>query len=91
MEQKKWDRKRKIVYKFNPSNNYDIEWDNLESQVKEYKKIHQTNGWENLFLNEISNNANNPCKNTLFTNTKKIEPYENFAQSNFFLLMHNVF
>jgi hypothetical protein len=55
----------------------------LESQVIEYKKIHQTNGWENLFLNEIINNASNPHKNILFINTKKIEPfdvsYENFA------------
>ncbi len=69
----------------NPSNNSNIEWDNLESQVKEYTKIHQTNGWEILFSNEIIDNANNPHKNILFTNTKEIEPYdvsyENFAQS----------
>jgi len=48
--------------KFNPSNNSNIEWDNLESQVKEYTKIHQTNGWEHWFSNEIIDNASNPQK-----------------------------
>ncbi len=58
---KKWyKKKKKIVYNFNPSNNSNIEWDNLESQVKEYTKIHQTNGWENLFSNKIIDNASNP-------------------------------
>ncbi len=31
---------KKFAYNFNPSNNSNIEWDNLESQVKEYTKIH---------------------------------------------------
>jgi hypothetical protein len=77
--------KKKIVYNLNPSNNFNIEWDNLEWQVKEYTKIHQTNGWEILFLNEIIDNASNPHKNIFFINTKEIKPYdvsyENFAQS----------
>jgi hypothetical protein len=77
--------RKKFVYNFNPSNNYDIKWDNLESQVKEYIKIHQTNGWENLFLNEIIDNATNPYKNILLVNTKENKPYdvsyENSAQS----------
>jgi len=41
---------KKIVYNFNRSNNFDIEWDNLKSQVKEYTKIRQTNGWEFFFF-----------------------------------------
>jgi len=32
--------KKKIVYNFNQSKKFNIEWDNLESQVKEYTKIH---------------------------------------------------
>ncbi len=51
-------------------------------------------------MNEIIDNASNPHKNILFTNTKEIEPYdvsyENFAQSKNKnvknkLLMHNAF
>jgi hypothetical protein len=46
-------------------------------------KIHEKNGWEKIFPNEIINSASNPHKNILFTNTKNIEPYdlsyENFA------------
>jgi hypothetical protein len=57
----------------------------FRSQVKEYTKIHQTNGWEILFLNEIIDNESNPHKKILITNTKEIEPYdvsyENFTQS----------
>jgi hypothetical protein len=34
------------VYNFDSSNKYDIEWDNLKSQVKHYMKIHEANGWE---------------------------------------------
>ncbi len=51
MEQKNDTKKmwKTFIYNFNPSNNSNIEWDNLESQVKEYTKIHQTNGWEILF------------------------------------------
>jgi hypothetical protein len=37
---------KKIVYNFDSSNKYDIEWDNFKSQVKYYMKIHETNGWE---------------------------------------------
>jgi hypothetical protein len=51
------------------------------------QKFIQTNGWEILFSNEIIDNASNPHKNMLFTNTKEIEPYdvsyENFAQSKY--------
>ncbi len=31
--------RKKIVYNFNPSNNYYIEWDNLELQVKDTQKF----------------------------------------------------
>ncbi len=73
MEPKNWIKKtrKKIVHNFNPFKKIDIEWDNLESQFKEYTRIHQTNGWGKLFLNKIIDNANNPHKNVLFTNTKK--------------------
>jgi len=54
---------KKFVCNFNPSNNSNIEWDNLKSQVKEYTKIHQTNGRKIFILNEIINNASNPHKN----------------------------
>jgi len=75
----------KFSYSFNPSNNFDIEWDSLKAQIKEYTKICQTNGWEILFSNGIIDNASNPHENLLFNNTKEIEPYdvsyENFAKS----------
>jgi hypothetical protein len=45
-------------------------------KVKAYMKIHEKNGWEKIFPNEIINNASNPHKNILFTNTKNIEPYD---------------
>ncbi len=90
---------KKIVYNFNRSNNFDIEWDNLKSQVKEYTKIRQTNGWEFFFLNEIIDNASNPHLKNKITNTKKIEPYdvsyENLHNQKIKMLkkmlMHNVF
>jgi len=31
---------KRIVYNFNPSNNFNIEYDNLKPQVKKYTKIH---------------------------------------------------
>jgi hypothetical protein len=52
--------RKKFVCNFKPFKFFDIEWDNLKSQVKEYTRIHQTNGWEILFLNEIIDNASNP-------------------------------
>ncbi len=71
-----------IVYNLNPSKYFDIEWDNLKSQVKEYTKLHQINGWE--ISNELIDNVSNPHKNTLLSSTKGIEPYdvsyEKFAQ-----------
>jgi hypothetical protein len=41
---------KKFVYNLNPSRKVDLEWDNLESQVKEYSKIHQRDGWEILLF-----------------------------------------
>jgi hypothetical protein len=43
---------KKIVYNLNPSRKADLEWDNLESQVKEYPKIHQRDGWETILSNK---------------------------------------
>lgn len=52
-------------------------------KVKTYMKIHEKNGWEKLFPNEIISNVINPHKYVLFANTKNVEPYdlsyENFA------------
>jgi hypothetical protein len=45
--------KDNIIYIFNTDNKNDDEWDNLQSKLKEYVKIHETNGWENIFQNEI--------------------------------------
>jgi hypothetical protein len=49
-------------------------------------KIHETNVLDNLFSNEIVDNASNPNKNILFKNVKNIEPYdtsyENLLKSN---------
>jgi hypothetical protein len=67
---------KKIVYNLNPSRKVDLQWDNLKSQVKEYPKIHQRDGWEILFSNKLIYNASNPHRNILFTNIKEIEPYD---------------
>jgi hypothetical protein len=76
------------VYNFNPSNNYDVEWDNLESHFLKNVKIHETNLLVNLFSNEIVDDASNPNKNILFTHAKNTEPYdisyENLFRSNNF-------
>jgi hypothetical protein len=45
--------KDNIIYIFNTDNKNDDKWDNLQSKLKEYVKIHETNGWENIFQNEI--------------------------------------
>ncbi len=37
--------KKQFVYKSNIANKYSDEWDNLQSQIKHYANIHQTNGW----------------------------------------------
>jgi hypothetical protein len=74
---------RKFVYNFNPSNKYDVQWDNLKSKLKNIYENSWKNGWEKLFPNEIISNVINPHKNILLTNTKNVEPYdlsyENFA------------
>ncbi len=64
------------MYNFNPSNSYDVEWDNLESHFKKYVKTHETNVLDNLFPNELVDDASNPNKNILLTNAKNIEPYD---------------
>ncbi len=63
---------KEFVYNFNLSNNFDIKWNDLESQVKEYTKIHQTNGWEILVSNEIIDNASNPHKKYYSLIVKKL-------------------
>jgi len=50
------------VYNFNIKNINDDEWDDLQSKLKEYVKIHETNGWENILQNEVSTETNNPHK-----------------------------
>ncbi len=53
--------------------------------MKEYVKIHETNGWENILQNEISTKTNNPHKNSLVTNANEVQQfdiiYENHAQT----------
>ncbi len=63
------------MYNFNPSNNYDVEWDNLKSHLKKYVKIHETNVLDNLFSNEMVDGGSNPNKNILLANVENIEPY----------------
>jgi hypothetical protein len=53
--------KKQFVYKYNIVNKYSDEWDNLQSQIKHYANIHQTNEWQNLISNDIIN-VNNPEK-----------------------------
>jgi hypothetical protein len=60
-------------------------------------KIHETNVLDNLFSNEMVDDASNPNKNILFTNAKNIEPYNTsyanpFRSNNkkYKLLTHNV-
>jgi hypothetical protein len=36
--------------------------DDLQSKLKEYVKIHEINGWENVLQNEVSIETNNPHK-----------------------------
>jgi hypothetical protein len=71
---------------FNPSNNYDVEWDNLNSHLKKYVKIHETNVLDDLFSNKMVDDASNPNKNILLKNAENIEPYnisyENHFRSN---------
>jgi hypothetical protein len=49
-------------------------------------KIHETNVLDNLFSNEMVDDASNPNKNILMTNAENIEPYnisyENLLRSN---------
>ncbi len=66
--------KKQFVYKLNILNDYGDEWDNLQSQVQEYTKKHEINGWENIIINEIDLHTSNLILN-MFTNTKKIELY----------------
>jgi len=45
------DNKKKIVYcNFNILNENGDEWDNLQSQVQEYTKKHDKNGWEIIII-----------------------------------------
>jgi hypothetical protein len=67
--------KKQFVCNFNPSNNYDVEWDNLKSHLKKYVKIHETKVLDNLFSNEMVDDASNLNKNILLTNAENIEPY----------------
>ncbi len=40
---------------------------------KNTQKKDKISGWENIFSNEIINNASNPKKNPLITNVKNIK------------------
>ncbi len=61
-----WKIWKKNINNFCNTNKYQDEWYNLQSIVKKYTKIHETNGWDvNLFALEIITNANNPKKNNI--------------------------
>jgi hypothetical protein len=49
--------------------------------LKEYVKIHETNGWENILQKEISIETNNPHKNSLVTNINEIKQYDIIYES----------
>ncbi len=57
-------------------NKSDDEWDNLQSKLKEYVKIHEINGWENISQNEINTETNNPRQNSLVTNINEVKQYD---------------
>ncbi len=67
--------KLKKIYlcNFNINTKYDHEWDNLQSKLKEYTKMHKIDGWENLIQDEIIVDASNPCKNSLFIIVNDVE------------------
>jgi hypothetical protein len=44
--------------------------------LKEYVKIHESNGWENILQNEINTETNNPYKNSLVTNINEVKQYD---------------
>jgi len=64
------------VDNFYIKNKSDDEWDNLQSKLKEYVKIHEINGWENIFQNEINTETNNPHQNSLVTNINEVKQYD---------------
>ncbi len=61
----------------NVGNEYDDEWNVLQSKGKQYTTTHETNGWENaMFDNDLTINVKNPHKIVSITNTKEIEAYD---------------
>ncbi len=57
--------RKQFVYNFSILNDCGDEWDNLLSQAQKYTKKHEINGWENIIVNGIDFNANNPKLNIL--------------------------
>jgi hypothetical protein len=56
-------------------NDYGDEWDNLQSQVQEYTKKNEINGWKFIIINETNLHISNMTLN-IFTNTKEVELYD---------------
>jgi hypothetical protein len=54
--------RKKYVYNFNTNIDYNNEWDHLQAKLKQYTKMHETNGWENLFQDELIIHANDSHK-----------------------------
>jgi hypothetical protein len=53
-------KKNQHVYNFNILNDNVDDWDNLQSQVQEYTKKHEINGWENIIICQINLHASSP-------------------------------
>ncbi len=79
-----------FIYNFNILNDSDDEWDKLHSQVQEYTKRHEMDGFENIIMNEI--NQKNlqfiiPSIDQKIVNKKYIEKFSNI--SIFFFIISN--
>ncbi len=57
-------------------NEYNNEWENLQSKLEKHTKIHEIDGWENLYQNNTIIFANDPHPKTLNANANEIEQYD---------------
>ncbi len=67
--------KKNYVYNFNPTNEYNNEWENLQSKLEEHTKIHEIHGWENLSQENTIISVSDSHTKTLNTNANEIEQY----------------
>ncbi len=79
-----------FIHNFNILNDSDDEWDKLHSQVQEYTKRHEMDGFENIIINEM--NQKNlqfiiPSIDQKIVNKKYIEKFSNISV--FFFIISN--